>query len=188
MQVFNELGNEPVSLFISLGLGLKERRLSPIKSKRKRVIQKPIHLWVLRFSAFGLMPMAKNVVHLLPIGTKRETKCTRNLLPHFFPACLFLMLHRFGMPMAIPGMIPACFANGDSKIAQRHFGEALSKAPTLAQQAGGTLALAFLAAPKHGLKLAAADLMGVLPHSPAASTSLTNTSELIRNTNKPTRQ
>ena len=79
------------------------------------------------------------------------------------------------MPIAIPGLIPACFANGDNKIAQRHLGEVLSKAPTLEQQVGGTFAFAFPAAPKHGLKLAAADLIEVLPHSPAASTSLTNT-------------
>lgn len=92
------------------------------------------------------------------------------------------------MAIAIPGMIPACFANGDNKIAQRHLGEVLSKAPTLAQQAGGTLALAFRAAPRHGLKLAAADLIGVLPHPPAAPTSLTNAFKLIQNKNKTTRQ
>lgn len=78
------------------------------------------------------------------------------------------MLHRFGMVIAIPGLIPACFAKGDSKTAQRHFGAVLINALTLVQQVGGTLALAFPAAAKHGLKLVAADWMGVFPHSPAA--------------------
>lgn len=96
-------------------------------------------------------------------------KTTLYLLPHFFPACLFLILHLFGIVMAIPGLIPACFANGDKRTAHRHLGAVLSNAPTLAQQAGGTFALAFPAAPRHGLKLAAADPIGVLPHSPAAS-------------------
>lgn len=67
------------------------------------------------------------------------------------------MLHRFGMVIAIPGLIPACFAKGDSKTAQRHFGAVLINALTLVQQVGGTLALAFPAAAKHGLKLVAAD-------------------------------
>ncbi|KAE8667269.1 hypothetical protein F3Y22_tig00112428pilonHSYRG00051 [Hibiscus syriacus] len=99
------------------------------------------------------------------------------------------MLHRLGMEIATPGMIPACFANGDNKMAQRHLGDVRIKAPTLAQHAGGTLALAFRDAPKHGLKLAAADLIGVLPHAPpAAPTSRTNVSKLTRNTNRMTKQ
>ncbi|KAE8710114.1 hypothetical protein F3Y22_tig00110327pilonHSYRG00033 [Hibiscus syriacus] len=111
------------------------------------------------------------------------------LLPHFLSACLFLMLHRLGMAIAIPGMIPACFANGDNNKAQRHLGEVRIKAPTLAQQAGGTLALAFRDAPKHGLKLAAADLIGVLPQAPpAAPTFRTNVWKLTRNTNNTTKQ
>jgi hypothetical protein len=111
-----------------------------------------------------------------------------HLLPHFFPACLFLMLQRFGMVMAIPGLIPACFAKGDNRTAQRHFGAVLIKAATLEQQAGGTAALAFPAAPKHGLKLAAADLIGVFPHSPAALTSLIIAFEATRTTNTVTTQ
>ena len=80
------------------------------------------------------------------------------------------MLHLFGMVTAIAGLIFARFARGDNRTAQRHLGAVLSKAPVLAQQAGGTLALTLRVAPKHGLRLAAADPMGVLPHSPAAST------------------
>lgn len=110
------------------------------------------------------------------------------LLPHFFPTGLFLMLQRFGMVIAIPGLIPACFAKGDNKTAQRHFGAVLIKAPTLEQQVGGTWAAAFPAALKHGLKLAAAVLIGVFPHSPAASTSFTKAFETTRNANTAARQ
>lgn len=95
------------------------------------------------------------------------------LLPHFFPTGLLLILQRLGMVIAIAGFIPACFAKGDNKTAQRHLGAALIKAPTFEQQIGGTGDLAFPAAPKQGLKLAAADLIGVFPHSPAASISFT---------------
>ncbi|KAF9673829.1 hypothetical protein SADUNF_Sadunf10G0064600 [Salix dunnii] len=107
------------------------------------------------------------LVHEAVSRGETNWKCN-HLLPHFFPACLFLMLQRFGMVRAIPGLIPACFARGDSIIAHRHFGAVLIKAATLEQQVGGTAALAFPAAPKHGLKLAAADLIGVFPHSPPA--------------------
>lgn len=86
------------------------------------------------------------------------------------------------------GLIPACFAKGDNKTAHRHFGAVLIKAPTLVQQVGGTLALTFLAELKHGLKLVAADLIGVFPHSPAAPTSSKNALEATRNTNTQTRQ
>ena len=91
------------------------------------------------------------------------------------------MLHLFGIVIAMPGLIPACLAKGESKTAQRHLGELLSKAPTLAQQAGGTLALALPAALRHGLRLAAADLIGVLPQSPAASTSQRKAFETRKN-------
>lgn len=110
------------------------------------------------------------------------------LLPHFFPASRFLMLHFFGIAMAIAGLIPACFAKGDNKTAQRHFGAVFIRAPTLVQQAGGTLALAFLAALRHGLKLVAAVLIGVLPHSPAAPTSSIKNCVAIRNTSARTRK
>ncbi|CAN1137698.1 hypothetical protein LINPERHAP2_LOCUS10228 [Linum perenne] len=86
------------------------------------------------------------------------------------------MLQRLGMVIAVPGLIPACFARGDNRTAQRHLGAALISPPTLEQHAGGTGALGFLAAPKQGLRLAAADLIGVLPQAeppprrPAAST------------------
>ena len=76
----------------------------------------------------------------------------------------------------------------DNRTAQRHFGAVLIKAVTLEQQAGGTAALAFPAAPKHGLKLAAADLIGVFPHSPAALTSLIKAFEATRTTNTVTTQ
>jgi hypothetical protein len=110
-----------------------------------------------------------------------ETNCKYcHLLPHFFPAGLFPMLQRFGMVMAIPGLIPACFARGDSNTAQRHFGAVLIKEPTLEQQVGGTAALTLPAALKHGLKLAAADLIGVFPHSPAALTSHMKTFEATK--------
>lgn len=109
-------------------------------------------------------------------------------LPHFFPAGLFPMLQRFGMVMAIPGLIPACFARGDSNTAQRHFGAVLIKEPTLEQQVGGTAALALPAALKHGLKLAAADLIGVFPHSPAALTSHMKTFEATKQANITTTQ
>ena len=48
-------------------------------------------------------------------------------------------------------------------------GAVLIKAPTLVQQVGRTLALALPAALKQGLKLAAANLIGIFPHSPTAS-------------------
>lgn len=105
----------------------------------------------------------------------------RNLLPHFFPASRFLMLHLLGIVMAMATLIPACFAKGESRTAQRHLGAVLIKAPTLAQQAGGTLALAFPAALRQGLRLAAADLIGVLPHSPAASASQRKAFETSKN-------
>ncbi|KAJ7954461.1 hypothetical protein O6P43_026040 [Quillaja saponaria] len=98
------------------------------------------------------------------------------------------MLHRFGTVIAMPGLILACFAKGDNRTAQRHLGEVLIKAPTLAQQAGRTLTLAFPAAAKHGLRLVAADLMGVLPHSPAASASQIKVFEAIKNISTVTRQ
>ena len=79
------------------------------------------------------------------------------------------MLHRLGMPIAIAGLIPALIAKGESKTAQRHFGAVVIKALTLVQHMGGTLALGFPPAAKHGLKLSAADRIGVLPHAPAAS-------------------
>lgn len=91
------------------------------------------------------------------------------------------MLHLFGTVIAVVGLILACFASGDNRTAQRHLGEVLSKAPTLAQHAGGTFALTLRVAPKHGLRLAAADPIGVLPHSPAASASKINTSDATRN-------
>ena len=90
--------------------------------------------------------------------------------------------------MAIPGLIPACFARGDSNTAQRHFGAVLIKEPTLEQQVGGTAALALPAALKHGLKLAAADLIGVFPHSPAALTSHMKTFEATKQANITTTQ
>lgn len=98
------------------------------------------------------------------------------------------MLHLFGIVIAIAGLIPACFAKGDNKTAQRHFGAVFIRAPTLVQQVGGTFALKFPAALKHGLKLVAADLIGVLPHSPAASTCWIQTLVATRNTNINTRQ
>ncbi|PON79219.1 hypothetical protein PanWU01x14_013350 [Parasponia andersonii] len=91
------------------------------------------------------------------------------------------MLHRFGIVIAMPGLIPACLAKGESKTAHRHLGALLIKAPTLAQQAGGTLAPALPAALRHGLRLAAADLIGVIPHSPAASTSQRKAFETSKN-------
>ena len=98
------------------------------------------------------------------------------------------MLQRFGMVMAIPGLIPAFFAKGDSNTAQRHFGAVLIKGPTLEQQDGGTAALAFPAALKHGLRLAAAVQIGVFPHSPAALTSHMKTFEATKQTNIATTQ
>ena len=93
------------------------------------------------------------------------------------------MLHRFGTVIPIAGLIPACFAKGDNKTAQRHLGEVLIKALILVQQAGGTLALAFPAAFKQGLKLAAAVLIGVFPHSPAASIPPIKAFKVSTNTN-----
>nr|KYP52764.1 hypothetical protein KK1_025298 [Cajanus cajan] len=79
--------------------------------------------------------------------------------------------------MAVAGLILACFARGDRRTAQRHLGAVLSKAPTLAQHAKGTFAFTLLTAPKHGLRLAAADPIGVLPHSPAPSASKITSSD-----------
>lgn len=111
----------------------------------------------------------------------------RNLLPHFFPAGRFLMLQRLGIEIAIPGLIPAFLAKGDNKTAQRHLGALFINAPTLLQQAGGAFALPFFAAARHGLKLAAADPMGVFPHSPAPSTPLIKVFEATKTTNTATR-
>jgi len=85
------------------------------------------------------------------------------------------MLHLFGMVIAVARLILACLARGDNRTAQRHFGAVLSKAPTLAQQAKGTFAFTLLTALKQGLRLAAADPIGVFPHSPAPSAPKTNT-------------
>ena len=87
------------------------------------------------------------------------------------------MLHRLGIVIAIAGLIPACFAKGDSRTAQRHRGSVLINPLTLVQQVGGTFAVAFFAALKQGLKLAAAERIGVLPHSPAAPAVYIKTSE-----------
>ena len=97
------------------------------------------------------------------------------------------MLHRFGTVIPIAALIPACFAKGDNKTAQRHLGEVLIMALTLVQQAGGTLALAFPAALKQGLKLAAAVLIGVFPHSPAASIPPIKAFKVSTNTNTITK-
>ena len=78
------------------------------------------------------------------------------------------MLHLLGIVMATAGLIPAFPAKGESRTAQRHLGAVLINALTFPQQIGVTLALALRAAPKQGLKLVAAALIGVLPHSPAA--------------------
>jgi len=107
------------------------------------------------------------------------------LLPHFFPAGRLLMLHLFGMVIAVATLILACLARGDSRTAQRHFGVVLSKAPTLLQQARGTFAFTLLTALKQGLRLAAADPIGVFPHSPAPSATKTNT-KIITATRKMT--
>lgn len=85
-----------------------------------------------------------------------------NLRPHLFPTGLFLMLHLLGIVTAIAGLTPAFLAAGDSNAAHRHFGEVFSKAPILPQHAGGTFVLPFLAAPRHGIRLAA----GAFPHPP----------------------
>lgn len=87
------------------------------------------------------------------------------------------MLQRFGIAIAMPGLIPAFLANGDNNTAHRHLGAVFINAPTLAQHMGGTLALAFLATLKHGLKLAAAVGIGVRPHSPAPWTLWTKACE-----------
>lgn len=78
------------------------------------------------------------------------------------------MLHLFGIVMAIAGLIPAFFARGDRRTAQRHLGALFINALTLVQHAGVTLALTLEAAPRHGLRLVAAAFIGVRPHSPAA--------------------
>nr|GFB50387.1 hypothetical protein [Tanacetum cinerariifolium] len=74
------------------------------------------------------------------------------------------------MPIAIAGFIPALIANGESKTAQRHFGAVAIKALTLVQHMGGTLALAFSPAAKHGPKLSTTERIGVFPHAPTALT------------------
>lgn len=91
------------------------------------------------------------------------------LRPHFLPAGLFLILQRLGIPMAIPGLIPAFLAKGERRTAQRHLGSDFISAPTFAQHGGGTLILGFPAAPRHGLKLTAAEFIGVFPHAPPAA-------------------
>lgn len=53
------------------------------------------------------------------------------------------MLQRFGIVIAMAGLIPACFTNGDKKTAHKHLGEFLSRTETREQQAGETLALTF---------------------------------------------
>jgi hypothetical protein len=116
-----------------------------------------------------------------------KSKVIGYLLPHFFPAGRFLMLQRFGMVIAMAGLIPAFFAKGESKTAQRHLGAVFIKALTLVQHVAGTLALPFPAALKQGLKLDAADPMGVFPHSPAPSTSRTKAAEASKSTNTATR-
>ncbi|OID22503.1 hypothetical protein A7L48_18990 [Acinetobacter baumannii] len=68
--------------------------------------------------------------------------------------------------MATAGWIPACFAMGERKTAHMQAG-IVRTFLTWVQQAGGTLALAFLAAPMQGLRLRATVLIGVFPHSPA---------------------
>ncbi|KAI6677249.1 hypothetical protein NL676_038045 [Syzygium grande] len=83
------------------------------------------------------------------------------------------MLHLFEIEIAVAGLIQACFAGGGSKTAQRQRGVVWMSALPSAQQAGGTLARASLAAPRQGLKLAAADRMVVPPHSPATFASQT---------------
>ena len=87
------------------------------------------------------------------------------------------------MVIAMAGLIPAFFAKGESKTAQRHLGAVFIKALTLVQHVAGTLALPFPAALKQGLKLDAADPMGVFPHSPAPSTSRTKAAEASMSTN-----
>ena len=118
---------------------------------------------------------------------KKKKILNGHLLPHFFPTGL-LRLHRLGIEIAMAGMIPACFAKGDNKTAQRHLGAVLIKAPSFEQHIGGGLALPFRAAPRQGVKLAAADRIGVLPHTPAASVSSIRVSETSKNTNKATKQ
>lgn len=79
-----------------------------------------------------------------------------SIRPHRLPAGRLRMLQRLGTPIAIPGLIPAFLAKGESMTAQRQRGLVLMRAPTLAQQTGGTLPLGFFVAGKHGLRLAAA--------------------------------
>jgi len=88
------------------------------------------------------------------------------------------------MEIAIPGLMPASFAAGDSRTAQRHLGAVRINALTLAQHGGGALAPGFLAASKQGLKLAAASSTGVYPHSPAAVATSKQSSEANRKTIK----
>lgn len=75
------------------------------------------------------------------------------------------MLHLLGIVTAIAGLAPAFLAIGDNIAAHRHFGEVFNNAPTLPQHIGGTLILAFFAAPRHGTKLAA----GAFPQFPPAA-------------------
>lgn len=73
-------------------------------------------------------------------------------------------MQRFGTVIAMAGSIPDFFTKGDKKTAHKHLGELLSSAPTLEQQASGTFQVGLLAAPAHGLKLAAAAFTGDFPH------------------------
>jgi len=98
------------------------------------------------------------------------------------------MLHLFGMVIAVARLILACLARGDNRTAQRHLGAVLSKAPTLVQQAKGTFAFTLLAALRQGLRLAAADPIGVFPHSPAPSAPKINTSDANTKTSTATRK
>ena len=91
----------------------------------------------------------------------------RNLLPHFCPAWRLAILQRLGIVMATAGFIPASFAMGERRTAQIQAGMA-SNLLIWVQQAGGTLALAFVAAPRQGLRLRAIVLMGVFPQGAPA--------------------
>lgn len=98
------------------------------------------------------------------------------------------MLQRLGTVRAISGLTPACFAKGDSKTAQMHLGALVIRPRSTLQQAGGTFALTFPTALRQGPRLAAADLIEILPHSPAPSTSFVKPQlEVTSNTSKATR-
>ena len=90
----------------------------------------------------------------------------RNLLPHLFPVWQLAILQRLGIVMATAGFIPASFAMGERKTAQIQAGMA-SNLLIWVQQAGGTLVLAFLAAPRQGMRLTATLLRGLFPQSSA---------------------